>query len=116
MSKLLDFIAEPRAMTDSGLSDDQVSNSRKRKRGGSASKTPDVTPKRSKKKFGDDVTPSKRRKQALEYDTDEDEEDEDQPMKSDSEEDKDEDAGEAADEQEDDYDSEEVRQVRSPQK
>ncbi|CAL4917821.1 unnamed protein product [Urochloa decumbens] len=93
VSKLLDFIAEPHSAADSGLSDDQGSNSRKRKRGGeSASKTPEGTPSRSRKKFGNDSTSGKRRKKALMYDTDEDE---DESMKSDSE----------ADEQEDDYDS-----------
>ncbi|KAF8722061.1 hypothetical protein HU200_022692 [Digitaria exilis] len=107
ISKLLDFIAEPHSATDSGLSDDQGSNSRKRKRGGeSASKTPESTPSRSRKailnfscllllqKFGDDSASGKRRKKALKYDSDEDE-DGDDSMKSDSE----------ADEQEDDYDS-----------
>ncbi|XP_047084367.1 DEK domain-containing chromatin-associated protein 2-like [Lolium rigidum] len=107
VAKLLDFIAEPHAMSDSGLSDDdQGSNSWKRKRGGdSSSKTLDATSKRSKKKFGDDVSRSKRRKQALEYDSDEDMENEDQPMKSDSEED----ADEAPDEQEDGYESAEEK-------
>ncbi|PAN46240.1 hypothetical protein PAHAL_9G172400 [Panicum hallii] len=101
VSKLLDFIAEPHSAADSGLSDDQGSNSRKRKRGGeSASKTPDSTPSRSRKKFGNDSTSGKRRKKALKYDTDEDE-DGDESMKSDSEENRDEDA----EEQEDDYDS-----------
>ncbi|VAH92165.1 unnamed protein product [Triticum turgidum subsp. durum] len=130
VAKLLDFIAEPRLMPDSGLSDDQGSNSRKRKRGGgSSSKTLDITPKRSKKlqfshikgspvhvapacagsgegsdhfgsiKFADDISP--RRKQALEYDTDED-------VKSDSEED----ADESHDEQEDGYDSAEDKANR----
>jgi protein DEK len=108
VAKLLDFIAEPHALSDSVLSDDQGSNSRKRKRAGdSSSKTLDATPKRSKKKFGDDA-PSKRRKQALEYDSDEDMEDEDQPMKSDSEED----ADEAPDEQEDGYESVEEKASR----
>ncbi|CAL4934653.1 unnamed protein product [Urochloa decumbens] len=93
VSKLLDFIAEPHSAADSGLSDDQGSNSRKRKRGGeSASKTPEGTPSRSRKEFGNDSTSGKRRKKALMYDTDEDE---DESVKSDSE----------ADEQEDDYDS-----------
>ncbi|KAL5209722.1 hypothetical protein ABZP36_005345 [Zizania latifolia] len=78
VGKLLDFIAEPHAMADSGHSDDQGSNSRKRKRGG--------TPKSSNKKFDDDVTPIKKRNKGLEYDTDEDEDDAD-PMKLDSEED-----------------------------
>ncbi|XP_062211758.1 DEK domain-containing chromatin-associated protein 4-like [Phragmites australis] len=101
VSKLLDFIAEPHGVADSGLSDDQGSNSRKRKRGGgSTNKTPESTPNKSRKKFGDDTTSGKRQKKALKYDTDEDE-DEDESMKSDSEENKD----EAADEQEDDYDS-----------
>ncbi|RLN40475.1 protein DEK-like [Panicum miliaceum] len=101
VSKLLDFIAEPHSAADSGLSDDQGSNSRKRKRGGeSASKAPDGTPSRSWKKFGNDSTSGKRRKKALKYDTDEDE-DGDESMKSDSEENRDEDA----EEQEDDYDS-----------
>ncbi|CAM0873760.1 unnamed protein product [Alopecurus aequalis] len=111
VAKLLDFIAEPHAMSDSGLSDDLGSNSRKRKRGGhSSNKTPDVTPKRSKKKFADDTSPSKRRKQALEYGSDEEMEDEYQPMKSDSEED----ADETPDEQEDGYDSvEEEASMRS---
>ncbi|KAL6894655.1 hypothetical protein ACP4OV_008753 [Aristida adscensionis] len=104
VSKLLDFIAEPHGVTDSGFSDDQGSNSRKRKRGGSASKTPDTTPNKSRKKLGDDTSGGKGRKKALKYDTDEDEDDE--SMKSDSERDKDEDTDEAADEQEDDYDSE----------
>jgi len=103
VAKLLDFIAEPHAMPDSGLSDDQGSNSRKRKRGGgSSSKTLDITSKKSKKKFADDVSP--RRKQVLEYDTDED----DQPMNSDSEED----ADESPDEQEDGYDSAEEKASR----
>ncbi|WVZ59779.1 hypothetical protein U9M48_009878 [Paspalum notatum var. saurae] len=102
VSKLLDFIAEPHSLADSGLSDDQGSNSRKRKRGGeSESKTPDGTPSRSRKKFGDDSTSGKRQKKALKYDTDEDD---DESMKSDSE-NRDEDADKAADEQEDDYDS-----------
>ncbi|CAN6323355.1 unnamed protein product [Urochloa humidicola] len=93
VSKLLDFIAEPHSAADSGLSDDQGSNSRKRKRGGeSASKTPEGTPSRSRKKFGNDSTSGKRRKKALMYDTDEDE---DESVKSDSE----------SDEQEDDYNS-----------
>jgi len=97
VSKLLDFIAEPHSAADSGLSDDQGSNSRKRKRGGeSASKTPDGTPSRSMKKFGNDSTSGKRRKKALKYDTDDDD-----SMKSDSEENRDEDA----EEHEDDYDS-----------
>jgi len=101
VSKLLDFIAEPHSAADSGLSDDQGSNSRKRKRGGeSASKTPDGTPSRSRKKFGNDSSSGKRQKKALKYDTDEDE-DGDESMKSDSEENRDEDA----EEQEDDYDS-----------
>jgi len=97
VSKLLDFIAEPHSAADSGLSDDQGSNSRKRKRGGeSASKTPDGTPSRSMKKFGNDSTSGKRRKKALKYNTDDDD-----SMKSDSEENRDEDA----EEHEDDYDS-----------
>jgi len=101
VSKLLDFIAEPHSAADSGLSDDQGSNSRKRKRGGeSASKTPDGTPSRLRKKFGNDSSSGKRQKKALKYDTDEDE-DGDESMKSDSEENRDEDA----EEQEDDYDS-----------
>jgi len=101
VSKLLDFIAEPHSAADSGLSDDQGSNSRKRKRGvESASKTPDGTPSRSRKKFGNDSSSGKRQKKALKYDTDEDE-DGDESMKSDSEENRDEDA----EEQEDDYDS-----------
>nr|XP_034574208.1 uncharacterized protein DDB_G0290685-like isoform X2 [Setaria viridis] len=50
--KLLDFIAEPRANDDSTLSDDQGSNSRKRKReGGSAAKNSEGTHKRSRKSF-----------------------------------------------------------------
>ncbi|KAG8062697.1 hypothetical protein GUJ93_ZPchr0003g16866 [Zizania palustris] len=77
VSKLLDFIAEPHAMADSGHSDDQGSNSGKRKRG---------TPKSSNKNFDNEVTPSKKRNKAMEYDTGEDEDDVD-PMKSDSEED-----------------------------
>jgi len=99
VSKLLDFIAEPHSAADSGLSDDQGSNSKKRKRGGeSARKTPDSTPSRSRKKFINDSTSSKRQKKALEYDTDEDE-----SMKSDSEENRDEDSDEAGDKQEGDY-------------
>ncbi|XP_044981297.1 eukaryotic translation initiation factor 5B-like [Hordeum vulgare subsp. vulgare] len=100
VAKLLDFIAEPHVMPDSGLSDDQGSNYRKRKRGGgSSSKTSDITPKRSKKKFADHISP--RQKQALEYDTDED-------VKSGSEED----ADESPDEQEDGYDSAEEKASR----
>lgn len=101
VSKLLDFIAEPHSTADSGLSDDQGLNSRKRKRGGSASKTPDGTPSRSRKKFGDDSSSGKGQKKGLKYDT---EEDDDESMRSDSE-NRDEDAEKAADEQEDDYDS-----------
>jgi len=101
VSKLLDFIAEPHSAAESWGSDDQGSNSKKRKRGGeSASKTPDGTPSRSRKKFVDDGTSSKRQNKALQYDTEEDE-----SMKSDSEENIDEDSDEAADKQEVDYGS-----------
>jgi protein DEK len=99
VTKLLDFIAEPHSVADSGLSDDQGSHSRKRKRSGSSSKNPDSTTK----KFGD-LTSAKRPKKALELNSDEDEDDY-ESTKSDSEESKDEDSDIGADGQEDHYDS-----------
>ncbi|KAK3146784.1 hypothetical protein QOZ80_3BG0271940 [Eleusine coracana subsp. coracana] len=99
VTRLLDFIAEPHSVADSGISDDQGSNSRKRKRGGSSSKTPDRTAKR----FGDALTSAKRPKPVLSLNSDEDDDDY-ESMKSDSEENKDEDPDVGADEQEDEYD------------
>ncbi|GJM95880.1 hypothetical protein PR202_ga12664 [Eleusine coracana subsp. coracana] len=99
VTRLLDFIAEPHIVADSGISDDQGSNSRKRKRGGSSSKTPDRTAKR----FGGALTSAKRPKPALSLNSDEDDDDYGS-MKSDSEENKDEDPDVGADEQEDEYD------------
>ncbi|XP_066384620.1 DEK domain-containing chromatin-associated protein 3-like isoform X3 [Miscanthus floridulus] len=106
VAKLLDFIAEPRAKDDSTLSDDQGSNSRKRKREvGSATKNPEGTHKRSRKKLDDEHTSRKRWQKYSESESDEDAEEgheEDDHMKSDSEENKD-DGEEVDSEQEDRY-------------
>ncbi|KAG0548634.1 hypothetical protein BDA96_01G183300 [Sorghum bicolor] len=106
VAKLLDFIAEPRAKDDSTLSDDQGSNSRKRKREvGSATKNPEDTHKRSRKKLDDEHTSRKRWQKYYESESDEDAEEgheEDDHMKSASEENKD-DGEEVDSEQEDRY-------------
>ncbi|CAN6310266.1 unnamed protein product [Urochloa humidicola] len=110
--KLLDFIAEPHANDDSPLSDDQGSNSRKRKReGGNVTKSSEVTHKRSRKNLDDEHTSRKRQQKYSELESDEEgaEEghDEDELIKSDRKENKDD--SEADDEQEDSYASRKVK-------
>ncbi|OEL29731.1 hypothetical protein BAE44_0009246 [Dichanthelium oligosanthes] len=96
VTKLLDFIAEPHANDDSTLSDDQGSNSRKRKReGGSAAKNPEGTRKRSRKKLDDEHASHKRQQKYSELESSEEGHEGDEHMKSDSEENKDD--GEEAD-------------------
>ncbi|KAJ1294643.1 hypothetical protein BS78_01G161100 [Paspalum vaginatum] len=94
VAKLLDFIAEPHAKDESTVSDDQGSNSRKRKQEqGSATKNPEGTHKRSrKKKLDDEYTSHKRKQRYSESESDEadaEEKQEDDHIKSDSNENKD---------------------------